>query len=323
MNLNALYFCYGKGERETAMEFYDESGAFLSADGASSIRYYVWLPQDPTAARGVVQLVHGMAEHSGRYEHFARFLTRNGYIVCQHDHLGHGQSVDALQGYFGKHGAKTLVADTITLTGIIQKVYPGKPIILFGHSMGSFVARWAAAKSDNYDRLILSGTGWCTALIKLALLMVRVSILFKGDKGNAKLYYDLNQSTLNAAFAESRDGLSWLTRAESVRRAYESDPLCGFMFTLGGYRDLFSLMKYVNSTDCANKTNPNLPILLISGEKDSVGDFGKGVQKVFSLLGGPANLKRAMHLFPDCRHEILNEENKEEVYDYILGYLNS
>lgn len=281
-------------------------------------------PENREDVKAVFQITHGMAEHSARYDRFAEFLVEHGYAVFINDHLGHGKSIAGEEelGYFGKeNGRDALVNDVKTLTEIAKKEFPGKPIILFGHSMGSFVARkYCAMYGDNIDAAIFCGTSGANPGAGIGAALASFVAKEKGDHHRSHMLNSLAFGSYNKHFEPARTDFDWLTRDEKIVDLYVADPLCGFRFTDPGYHELFKILQDVSGKKWYRSVPYILPMLVISGEEDPVGNYGKGVREVFHGLKKSGHSDVTLKLYPGDRHEILNELDKEEVYQDILNW---
>ena len=298
---------------------------FLSSDGKTQLYYRVYLPEDE--AVGIVQLVHGIAEHISRYDDFANFLADHGYIVAGHDQLGHGMSSlnESTLGFFSeKDGWEKAVEDIHTLHDIVAERFPGKPYILFGHSMGSFLARtYLIQYKSGLDGAIISGTGQQSrALVTGGRLMSALEMRRHGATYKSTLLNNMAFGSYTKKLGHVRTPSDWLSRDEENVKAYMADPLCGFPFTPYGYADLMGAMGHIANAKWAAKV-PNRPILLISGDMDPVGGMGKGVKKVDRYLENSGHTRVTFKLYPGARHEILNETNRKEVYADVLLFLEA
>ena len=284
-------------------EFY-----FPSVSGLADIHAASFKPEGEVKA--VLQIAHGMAEHLERYEPFAEVLCKNGIAVYINDHLGHGKSVknDDELGYFGeKAGWKNFIGDCYRLTRMAKDENPGKPFIFFGHSMGSFVARaYCLEYANDIDGAIYCGTAGPNPAAGVGSLIASVIGKIKGDHHRSTLVDKIAFGAYNNKF-EQRTAFDWLSRDEFQVDKYVADKYCGFLFTAYGYRDLTSLLGFVSGKKWFESLDKDLPVLMISGAMDPVGNFGKGVEQVYDKLtaAGKKNLKKI--LYPDGRHEILNE----------------
>lgn len=295
---------------------------FPSATGLCDIRYRMWIPEEPHAA---VQIAHGMAEHIDRYDAFASFLAENGVLVFGNDHAGHGKSIksDGKLGFFGKqNGWDALVQDMRTLHDAVKSAYPALPYILFGHSMGSFLARtYAGRDGKDFDAFIFSGTAGKNPAIGIAKLIAKHNIKKNGGDQIDMMLYNMSFGSYNKAFRPNRTEVDWLSRDEAMVDKYVADPLCGFPFTSSAMLDLFNGLTEIGSREWAQRV-PDRPILLMSGAKDPVGGNGKGVKQVFGWLNQTGH-KTECKLYEGGRHEMLNETNREEVYNDVLLFINT
>jgi len=295
---------------------------FPSATGICHCRYCMWIPDEIRAA---VQLTHGMAEHIDRYDRFARFLASNGVLVYGQDHAGHGKSIgaDEPKGYFGaENGWDALLQDMRTLRDIVKKDYPAVPFVLFGHSMGSFLARaYAARDGRDFDAFIFCGTAGANPALPIARLLAKQQIRSAGAKNPSPFLDKLAFGAYNKPFRPNRTDKDWLSvNTENVDR-YVADENCGFAFTSTGMRDLFVGLSEVSSKKWAEKVSDR-PILNIAGTMDPVGSMGKGVRQVTRWLRSTGHTVEEI-LYEDMRHEILNETANESVYRDVLLFLET
>ena len=295
---------------------------FPSATGICDIRYRIWMPDDP---RMCVQIIHGMAEHIDRYDSFARFLAENGVLVYGMDLAGHGKSIrDGIPlGYFGeKDGWDHLVEDNLTLHDLVLKDYPALPRILFGHSMGSFLARaYAGRRGEDFDGFVFSGTAGANPALPVAKMIARSAIRKGEGKAPNKSLDRLSFGAYNKPFKPERTAFDWLSRDEEMVDLYVADPLCGFVFTSYAFLDLFNGLSEISGKTWAQRV-PNKPVLLLSGEADPVGKMGKGVRQTEKWLKAYGR-KPCVLLYPNGRHEMLNEINRGNVYQDVLLFLES
>jgi len=278
--------------------------------------------EDPKA---VIQLVHGMCEYKERYVPFMEFLCGKGFACIIHDHRGHGKSVKAPEdlGYFYSSGWEGIVADIFVVNGMAKGMFPGKPVFMFGHSMGSFFARrYLCMYPNEIDGAIICGTGWKPApVLKGGLLVVKLLSLLRGDKFRSVFVTKLAFGNINKSFEPVKTSKDWLSRDISVAEKYLADAKCGFLFTLNGYRTLFRSMLLAQDSELMQKMDEDLPVLFISGEMDPVGDFGKGVKKAVNAFYASGMENVECVLYPEARHELVNELNREEVFQDVLEWL--
>ena len=292
---------------------------FPSKDGIHKCHASLWTPEGEP--RAVVQIVHGVADYMGRYDHFARYLADHGFVVCGEDHLGHGRTVDdGKYGYFGKKDGWTLVtADVRQLRLLMGEKYPGVPYFLMGHSMGSFLSRtYLCAYPGTVDGCILSGTGQEKAAVVAAGKAVSsVVCALRGPDAVSPL----SLGSYNKQFAPNRTTADWICRDEAVVDAYLKDPFCTFEPTAGLVRDMMGGLQYISSEKALSQMDPSTPVYLFSGDRDPVGGNGEGVKKVYGFFKDHGTADLTMKLYPGGRHEMHNEINKGEVYADVLAWL--
>lgn len=299
---------------------------FKSQEG-TEIYTYKWIPEGNIEIKGVVQIAHGMSETAIRYERFARKLTENGYIVYIHDHRGHGKTAKTIEnvGYLAdKDGFKWLVEDLHQLSRIIKKENPSLPLFLLGHSMGSFVTqKYVMLYGSELKGAILSGSnGKQGILVDIGMLFARREIRKHGRRAKSSKLNNMFFGNYNNDFKPTRTEFDWLSRDNDEVDKYINDPFCGTIFTAGFFYDFLVGLKEVadkNNLKCIPK---DLPIYIFSGDKDPVGNCGKGIIKLFNSYK-KLNIKDVTYkLYKDGRHEMLNEVNREEVMKDILDWLN-
>ena len=297
---------------------------YPSSDGRHTVHAMEWLPEGEP--KGVVQIVHGVAEYIARYDYVARFLNDYGYIVCGEDHLGHGDTASEDEyGYFTKYDGWTLVtADVRTLRQLQGKKYPDLPYFMLGHSMGSFLTRtYLCRYPGELTGAILSGTGQEPGITVLAgKLMAQLICQTKGDRYVSPLLDKLSLGSYNAKFKPNRTEVDWLSRDEDAVDAYVRDPKCGFKSTAGMFRDLMCGLRYISNPKHLAQMDKATPIYLFSGDQDPVGSFGKGVKKVYGYFDAQGVKDVQMKLYPGGRHEMFNELNRQEVLDDLLKWLD-
>lgn len=297
--------------------------SFRSTDKAHDIAYFVVFPQG--AVRGVVQIAHGMAEYFERYNAFADFLADNGFVVCGEDHLGHGKSAsEEDRGYFcERDGWQVVVADMYKLTKMMKRNYPEVPYFIFGHSMGSFLARAYVTKHRKaVDGAVFCGTSGRQGGTTGLLTMLDIAKRIRGEKHKSKLFDKLAFGKYNDKITVRNSDFDWLSRDTSEVAKYCNDKLCGFTFTLNGFENLAKLLWYVSNDKWYETYPQDIPTYLISGACDPVGNYGKGVLEVFNKLNlSSCNVE--MKIYKDCRHELLNELNRQEVYEDVLEFFES
>ncbi|MBQ7548516.1 MAG: lysophospholipase [Clostridia bacterium] len=297
--------------------------SYPSSGGMADIYARVWLPEDKEI-KAVIQLIHGKSEHGDRYEHMAQALCDAGYAFAINDHIGHGRSMKAPEdiGYFGadkNKGGKTFVEDARTFTLMLKKEFD-KPLIIMGHSMGSFVVRkYVAEYTSGIEGVIICGTAGSNPALSAGLMLTNIIMKLKGDRHRSMLIEKIAFGTYNKR-CQGRTEFDWLTRDDAVVDKYAADEKCGFVFTVSGFKNMFELLKDISGDEWYSKVPKNLPILLISGAEDPVGEYGKGVREVYEKLGASGHDNLEMKLYKDCRHEIHNEFDKEQVFADIIAW---
>lgn len=298
--------------------------SFYSEAAGSPIAYYLYLPDH--SPRGIVQITHGMCEHIRRYEEFALFLCENGYAVCGHDHPGHGASVSSPDklGYFAAAGGALLLSQTLRqVTQLAREHFPSLPLVLLGHSMGSYVARdYIARYPTAADALILLGTGGDNPGTLAGIGLADLIMAAKGRFYRSQVLSNLVFGHFNSRFPHPDTSFDWLSRDHTEVEKYQKDPLCGFCFTAAGFRDLFELVHHVNRTAWLMMTPKKLPILMMSGSMDPVGGYGAEVTRVYRRLVSAGCERVSLKLYPQARHELLHETNRREVFDDLLQWID-
>ncbi len=294
---------------------------YSSSNLVDNVRALIW--QDDTAAPvGVVQIAHGVCEHIGRYDDFARFLAANGFVVCGNDHLGHGKTAsEGNLGFVYEGDNVNMVRDMNTLHNIMAKRYPGLPYIIFGHSMGSFLARiYTAAFGDRLSGAVYCGTGQ----LPVAVLMLEDPVDYLLDKlpensDAPASVVSVFEKVMGKVLKDS-DNLAWISKSHDNLENYRNDPLTGFDLTPSLTKELITLAVKASAPNWASRLPKDLPVLLVSGAKDPIGMFGRGVLSVSDALV-KEGIEPEVILYPADRHEILNEEDHDKVYSDVLEFL--
>ncbi len=295
-----------------------------SSDGIHTLAGVLYIPD--SKIKGIFHIVHGMTEHIGRYKRIMTDLCELGYLCIGYDNLGHGYTAkdESELGYIAdKRGWELLAKDVKIFSDAVREEYGhGIPYYLMGHSMGSFIVRLAAERFVKPDKLIIMGTGGPNGAADAGLCVIGLVKLFKGGRHFSKLVDDLAFGGYNKKFIAKgeHNKSSWLTTNDDVRKKYWEDPFCSFKFSVSAMGDLIRLMKYSNSGKWFKNIDANMPILLLSGEDDPVGNYGKGIIYIGERL--KKNEKNAQYiLFKDARHEILNDFTYDDVKDDILNFI--
>ena len=299
---------------------------FNSSTGKNKIHARMCVPD--AEPRAIVQIIHGIAEYIDRYDEFMSFLADNGIIAVGTDHLGHGKSIESEEqtGFFAyENGWDYVVRDEEVLRLAMHENYPELPIIVFGHSMGSFMARTLLIRyPDAFNAAIISGTGnQGAALVNGGLIMGNLVTGLKGAHHYSKFLNNLAFGSYNKIYDNPKTEYDWLSRDEANVQKYIDDPLCGFIPTCSLFRDMMTGVKFITNKKNLTAMNKDMPVYFMSGDMDPVGECGKGVQKAYNNFLEAGMKDVSIKLYPGGRHEMLNEINKDEVYTDILAWLDS
>jgi len=300
-----------------------------TASDGKAIYVRVWQPEK--APKAVLLIAHGMAEHGARYERFAASLTADGYVVYCPDDRGHGKTIanDSETGYFtdkGKGGFRRIIDDDKEIADEAAKAYPGLPLFLFGHSMGSFVSQgFIALYGSMLSGCVLSGTAgpMPKAVLSAGRAIAGIGCFFKGRHAKAKLCNKISFGSYNNAFKPTRTEFDWLSRDKAEVDKYVADPLCGFVCTNGFFSDFMGGLAFIHRPEVMAAIPKNLPVFMVSGSMDPVGAASGSVDqlaKMYRDLGIACVDKK---LYEGAHHEILNETNRDEVTKDIIGWLDS
>lgn len=307
------------------MEFCKKEYSFPSKTGITDIFVQSISPQNKSDIKGIISIVHGMAEHTDRYLEIAQYLAQNGYAVFMHDHAGHGKSVKSEDdlGYFGSdNGYKKITEDVKDVIDLAKKEIPDAPVIVWGHSMGSFVTRlFISTYPDSINAAIICGTSGANPAAGAGILIAELIAKLLGRHYRSKLLDTMAFGTYNKRF-DGSTGFEWLSVNKKNVDAYVADELCGYKFTTYGFKDLFSLLSSVSSKDWFTAVPENLPLYLIAGDMDPVGNYGKGVKEVYDKLIKSGHKKAELKLYEGYRHEIHNEDIRYTVLDDIIAFAN-
>lgn len=298
---------------------------FNSSTGVNKIRTLIW-QDDAVTPVAVFQIAHGVAEHIGRYDDFARFLASNGFVVCGNDHIGHGLSVeseDDLGFTAEKDGYRRFVDDMHILFSIMKKRYPDIPYILFGHSMGSLCARvYASSFGADLDGLIICGTAQVPSGLDFSIDTINKLVEKFGARTVNHTVAGLLNKFSSIQIKDRTSDIDWLSVNRDNVKAYSEDPLCGFELSLAGVRDLVVIGILASDKMWPATIPTDLPIMIIAGAKDPVGSNGKGPIACSDALVATGHDPTVI-IYPGIRHEILNEDCKEQIYNDVLGWTQS
>lgn len=301
-------------------EFY-----YPSSDGKTRIHAVEWIPEEEPKA--ILQIAHGVTEYILRYEEFAEFLTSKGIIVVGNDHIGHGTSIaeKAKPMYFGPEGSfKYAVDDINTLYKITEEKYKNIPYIILGFSLGSFIVRrFLIDYPDTVDGAILVGTGQIAPIkIKIAKFIAKSEAKKHGDDNPTPMIKSLSFDNYNKLFKPNRTDYDWLCLSKTSLDKYIKDEKRGKELSAGLFREMLSGMEYTGNLENIKKMNKDIPIIFLSGEMDPVGEKGKSVKKAYDYFKKAGIKDVSMKLYKDLRHDILHEDNAEQIYQDILEFIN-
>lgn len=301
----------------------NHSSFWLTANDRSRLYVNQWMPEGPT--RALVMLSHGMAEHSGRYARLAQTLCDAGYGVYAPDQRGHGRTADeGTLGLYAEHdGWNKVVGDLASLNQHMGQQQPGLPIILLGHSMGSYIAQaYLLHHSASLDGAILSGSNFQpVALYRAARVIARAERLRQGVRGRSALIEFLSFGSFNKAFKPNRTAFDWLSRDPAEVDKYINDPLCGFRCTNQLWIDLLGGLQQISKASNLAQIDPGLPILVMGGECDPVSE-GKRLNSLANALRETGCQHLQLNIYPQARHEVFNETNRDEVTADVLSWLD-
>ena len=302
-----------------------------STDGVSRLHGYIWWPEEGIVPRAAVQLVHGMAEHIGRYDEFARYLNSKGFVVFGHDHIGHGESVASKEdwGNLPVDGGKDILVEDVHVvrTEALSRIggaYGEPPaLFLFGHSMGSFVVRaYLARHGEGLSGAIVCGTGFMSPRTSaMGNRVARLIAKVRGGAYHSKLLHNMGVGGYAQEIENAETDLDWLSHNRDNVNRYIADERCGFMFSAGGYATLTDLMREVCTRDCVANYPKDLPLLYIAGTEDPVGECGEGVSQAADLAHGAGVADVRCRLYAGMRHEILNERGRQVVFDDVVSWM--
>lgn len=308
-----------------------KSFSFTTKDGAE---HWInrWIPDSDVEIKGVIQLHHGLSEHSLRYDRFGSILAENGYVLNAYDMRGHGKTAELAEnsgkGKFGKladkNGYKIVIEDLHEITEAVKEEFPGVPVILLGHSFGSFVAQGFIEKySDSITVCILSGTaGPRKLMIGVSSIAVGLINAIAGGDKVVGLLDTLAFGTYNNGFPE-KSKYAWLSRDELSVQMYEMDQWCGISLRASFFKDMTSLLKMIHKSGNMKKIRTDLPVLFVYGTKDPVGSYGATVEKLIDVYKSNGMNKLSVLKYEEARHECLNEINKEDVEKDIINWIST
>lgn len=299
---------------------------FPSSDGIHTVHAEIYAPTD-APIRGILQLEHGMIDYVARYRNLIEAMTAHGYLVAGDDHLGHGHTAATEEdlGFFAdRDGVEHLIADVYTLNRYLSAQYPMLPIILMGHSMGSFLTRlYVERHPATVNAYVMHGTGGPNPALPVGKALAAVIATLRGGRYRSSLLARMTFAGYNRGFAKAEGRSAWLTRDQSQLADHASDPYTSFLFTVSGFRDLFRMVGGSNSRAWFRSYPKELPTLIVSGDRDPVGANGKGPTTVYKRLLIEGCRAVTLRLYPGARHELFNETCREEVFADLLAWIES
>ncbi len=293
----------------------------LSSDGKNTLQGIMYIPNGEI--RGIFHLVHGMTEYIDRYAPLFEQIASAGYLCAGFDNLGHGKTAkDGDLGFIAsKNGDKYLVQDVKVFADSIKQEYPNLPYYLMGHSMGSFITRLAVSKyPDLADKYICCGTAGSNPAAGMGLMLCNIVKLFRGERAISPMLENIAFGAYNKRF-EGLSKYDWLTKDREIIDKYAADKFCTFHFTVSAMHDLIKLIKDCNSSKWFESVKNDLPMLLVAGDTDPVGNYGKGVKWVYDKLKATDKNDVTLFLYENCRHEIHNDTCKEKLTEDILRFI--
>ena len=298
-------------------DFYYESQCGGSLHGCR------WTPEG--SPRAVVQIIHGIAEYVERYDAFASYLSDLGYLVVAEDHMGHGKSIsEKVPKACFRGGWDGAVADTYRLLVDTRTEFPEVPYVLFGHSMGSFMARTILEKypDSGIAGAVICGTGWQPdAILKAGQMACKVVSKLKGADYPSKLLHAMAFGSYNKRVEHPRTASDWLSRDQAIVDAYVADHLCGFVASAGLMGAMMEGIGYIQNGDHLDRMKKDLPVYFIAGGDDPVGPYGDGVIHTADVFRKTGMEQVDVKIYPLCRHEILNEINRKEVFEDVAQWM--
>lgn len=291
----------------------------IFSPGSSSRAWSFWSVDEP---RAVVLIIHGMLEHMGRYDAYARHLNQRGIFVCGLDHMGHGRSAYKAEdlGYFNE-GWHRLIGDVEALRCYVQSLHPEVPFFYLGHSMGSFILRALLAIPDlPASGAIIMGTAQMPGLLtSFGTLLAEGVAKFMGPRHRNRFLNHLSTGRHKNDFAQP---YAWLSRDPAVQKSYARDPYCQFVPTTAMQENVYRLLNYVSRPKTIRQIPKRLPLLVLAGSQDPVGNFGLAVLSFYRILVASGHEEATLKLYPQARHELLNESSRKQVYDDIDHWID-
>ena len=297
----------------------------FTADDGAKLFVYRWQP-DVGFGKAVVHIAHGMAEHAGRYERLAEILTENGFVVFANDYRGHGKTASSSTdiGHFAdQDGWQRILKDIEEIARLERNEFFGHRIILFGHSLGSLVAQHMATR-DVFDAVAMSGAnGLVSPLVHVGKLIAKIERWRLGKRGKSELINSLTFDAFNKPFRPNRTSFDWLSRDEAEVDKYIADPMCGFLCSTQLWLDVLDAITEAAKPEFRTRVPKQLPMYLFSGSRDTANEEGRGSTALAEYYRSHGMEKVSYRIFPQARHETLNELNREEVTEHLVDWMNA
>lgn len=297
----------------------------FTADDGAKLFVYRWQP-DVGIGKAVVHIAHGMAEHGGRYERLAETLTENGFVVFANDYRGHGKTAQSATdvGHFGdQNGWQRILKDIEELVRLERNEFFGHRVILFGHSLGSLVTQHLATR-DLFDAVAMSGAnGLVRPLVRVGKLIAKIESWRLGKRGKSELINNLTFDAFNKPFRPNRTSFDWLSRDESEVDKYIADSMCGFLCSTQLWLDVLDAITEAAKPEFRARVPKQLPVYLFSGSRDTANEEGRGSTALAEYYRSHGLEKVSYRIFPQARHETLNELNREEVTEHLIDWMNA
>jgi alpha-beta hydrolase superfamily lysophospholipase len=298
-----------------------------TADDGTDLFVYRWEPDDPAKVVAIAHILHGMAEHAARYARLAETLTAHGFRVYAHDHRGHGRTAKPEEiGHFGdENGWARVIGDARRLLRREMDENAGKPLVVLGHSMGSFMAQQLMYEVPDWiSAVVLSASnGKPTPLASAGRLVARLERKRLGARGKSPVLRSLSFEAFNKTFKPNRTACDWLSRDEAEVDRYAADPLCGFECTTSTWIEMLDALAEINRPSNQAKIRKDLPVYIIAGGEDPVSEKTKGLYQLLRAYGKAGLTDVTHHFYPGARHEVFNETNRGEVTHELLVWLRS
>jgi len=298
----------------------------LKAEDGHQIQVRRWITAEQIEPKGIIHILHGMVEHSGRYGKLAVALNQAGYLVFAHDHRGHGYSVskpEQLGHYADENGWQKVTTDVLVVQQDIRQQYPNLPLHLLGHSMGSYIAQqFVMDFPQQVDSLILSGSNsqpqW---LLSVLLGVIRVERWRKGKMAKSNVIDKLVFGQFNQEFKPAITDFDWLSRVPQEVQKYVDDPLCGYLCSNQTWFDMISGLKGILKPESLAKLPREMPLLIIVGDKDPVSNNARGVKQLAQAYQQQGLQQLELKVYSDARHELYNDTNRQQVIQDTLNWL--